>query len=283
LIYNKDATFPYPVLTNSLDNYDNGFFSLDVNLQANSDEYRFKVEYDLSSSYIEGLIKSNKAELIFVIQSKDNKFFSLNKSLEPICISKSRISLSKRTSIQLIVKAKEELCFKDNFDLIPFYDELKKDLVISKHSVLALSNIVIFDGSNKKPFELFEKKLDPNLKSDISIELGDESIIINYKSADFQFAEFSEAKALNYPYIYMGLQKALYKLIVEHSDDGESLDIDSMEIPENGLNYKLYNLLSSKFIDEVNINNMDEIICKVTDRIIEKYVHSIKGLTGNGN
>ncbi len=182
-----------------------------------------------------------------------------------------------------MIKSKEDISFEDNNDLIPFYSDIKSDLIVAKFSVLALSDIVLFDGSNKKPFEIFERKLDPSLKSDIAIEIGEESIIINYKSEDFQFNELPNSKTLNYPYIYMGLQKALYKLIVDEGEDNETLDIDDMDVPSNGLNLKLYTLLKSKFIEEVNTNNMDEVINIISDKILEKYVLSIKGIVANGN
>jgi hypothetical protein len=283
LIYNKDATFPYPVLTNGTDSYEGGYFSLDIELNENNNDYRFKIDYEISSDFLNDLLNNEKAQLVLIIQSKDNKFYNLNHPIEPISISKTRISLSKRTSIQLLIKANEDIRFNNNSDLISFYDDIRTELIVPAHSVLGLSNVVIFDGSSKKPFELFEKKLDPTIKSDISIELGEETIIINYRSEAFQFLTFPNSTVLNYPYIYMGLQKALYKMIVENSDDNESLFIDDIEPPTNGLSFKLYNLMKSKFVDEININNLDEVICKISDRILEKFSLEIKGIVDNGN
>ena len=81
----------------------------------------------------------------------------------------------------------------------------------------------------------------------------------------------------------MGMQKALMKMIKEKSDDGESLDFNDMEMPEEPLYAKLYNLLKSKGIDGVDINNIDEVIYKSSDRILEKFSNVIKGLNENGN
>lgn len=62
-----------------------------------------------------------------------------------------------------------------------------------------------------------------------------------------------------------------------------SLDFNDMEMPEEPLYAKLYNLLKSKGIDGVDINNIDEVIYKSSDRILEKFSNVIKGLNENGN
>jgi len=283
LIYSKDATFPYPVLIHGSENYKKNDFLLDVELQENNNEYRFIIKYSLNSDFLNNLVQGDKAELIFIVQSKDNKFYYLQKDENEIRIPKNRISLSKRTTLQLIIKANEQISLEDNLDLNEFYNDIRKDVFVPAHSVMGLSNIVLYDGNNKKPFDLFEKKLDPSINSDIAIELGEETILIVYRSEEFQFISFPGSIALNYPFIYMGLQKALYKMIVENSEDHESLSIDEMEPPSNGLSFKLYNLLKSKFVNELNINNIDQVIYNISDRIIEKYVQVVKGIGDNGN
>lgn len=283
MIYSKDATFPYPVLIHGSENYKKNDFLLDVELQENNNEYRFIIKYSLNSDFLNNLVQGDKAELIFIVQSKDNKFYYLQKDENEIRIPKNRISLSKRTTLQLIIKANEQISLEDNLDLNEFYNDIRKDVFVPAHSVMGLSNIVLYDGNNKKPFDLFEKKLDPSINSDIAIELGEETILIVYRSEEFQFISFPGSIALNYPFIYMGLQKALYKMIVENSEDHESLSIDEMEPPSNGLSFKLYNLLKSKFVNELNINNIDQVIYNISDRIIEKYVQVVKGIGDNGN
>ena len=67
--------------------------------------------------------------------------------------------------------------------------EFKDEIIVPKNSILGFSNSVIFDGSSAKPLDLFEKKVDPNLKSDIKIELTSETIVINYKNEALQFID----------------------------------------------------------------------------------------------
>ena len=81
----------------------------------------------------------------------------------------------------------------------------------------------------KKPYQLFEKRLDENLNSDIKIELGQETIIIHYRKPEFQFIHLPKSNVLNNPYIYTGLTKALQAFITNNSDDG---DVDLEEIKE---------------------------------------------------
>lgn len=283
MIYKKEANFPYPVLTNNSNCYEENNFSLDVELNENSTEYIFKINYDLSSEFLNNLISSEDAEIILIIQSKDNKFYTLKSNGESVHIPKSRISLSKRTSLQLLVKANKEISCEKNNELNDFYNNIKEDLVIQKNSVLAFSDVVIFDGSLKKPFELFEKKLDSNLKSDIKIDLDSETIIISYRNEELQFNDMRNSTTMNNHYIYMGLQKALFRFIKEHGGSEETVYIDEIELPTNGLDMKLYNLMKSKSISEVNMDNIDEVIYKISDKIIEKFTAAIKRLQRDGD
>ena len=284
MIYKKDANFPYPVLTNTSNTYKKPEFLLDIELKENSQYYKFEIKYNISSLFINNLLEDEKAQLILVIQSKDNKFFNLELGQKCIGIKKSRISLSKRTVIQLLIKAKEDIEFKANNDLNSFYNNLKEQIVLPKNSIVGFSNTVIFDGSNAKPLDLFEKKINPNLKSDIKIELGSETIIIHYKNKDLQFADSHISNKLNNHYVYMGLQRALYRFIINNNvGDYESVDLSSIEAPTNGLDFKLYNIMKNKFVDELNIENIDEVICLISDKILEKHSAAIKGLYNNGN
>lgn len=283
MIYKKDANFPYPVLTNTSYSYEDCQFILDVNLQENNNDYRFTFNIDISSRFIKQLLNNKKAKLILVIQSKDNKFFDIDLDDEYIDIPKSRISLSKRTVLQLLIQAKEEIHFNDNDELSSFYNGLKNHIIVPKNAILGFSNTVLFEGSNRKPLELFEKKINPNLKSDIHIELGTETIIIHYKNEELQFVDSPMSHTLNNHYVYMGLQKALYRFIVNNSQEGESVELDEIEIPSDGLDFKLYNILRSKLVREVSIDNMDEVIYLISDKILEKHAAAIKGLYKDGN
>ena len=83
---------------------------------------------------------------------------------------------------------------------------------------------------------LIYKKIDKNIKSDMEFRLGNETIIIVYRDEQFQFKEMPNSKELNYPYIYMGLQKALMSFILhENNNIDEEILIDEMEPPENPL------------------------------------------------
>ncbi|MDY2630018.1 MAG: hypothetical protein SOV85_01505 [Clostridium sp.] len=282
MIYKKDANFPYPVLTNSSNSYKDCNFTLDVNLEENTHNYRFTIEYDIDSEFINELLNYGQAELILVVQSKDNKFFILKNGEKYVEISKSRISLSKRTTIQLLIKAKENISFKNNYDLSEFYEEFKDKIIVPKNSVLGFSNSLIFEGSTTKPLEIFEKKIDPNLKCDIKIELGSETIIINYKNEALQFRDSSQSAALNNPCIYMGLQKALYRFIINNGN-GEEVDLDSIDCPTEGLDFKLYNLMQKKMITDLNLDNMDEVIHTISDKIIDKYAVAVRRMYSSGN
>lgn len=283
MIYKKDANFPYPILTNTSNSYDNCSFILDINLEENTNEYIFEINYDITSPFIEKLLQNGQATLVLIIQSKDNKFFNIEYGQKTKSISKSRISLSKRTTIQLFIQSNEEINFKNNYDLSSFYEEFKDEIDVPKNSILGFSNSVIFDGSTNKPLELFEKKVNPNLKSDVKIELGSETIIINYKNESLQFTDLPQSSTFNNPYVYMGLQKALYRFIVNNSEDHECVDLEEIEPPNDGLDFKLYNLMRKKKISELNIENIDEVIYAISDKMLEKYTAAVRRLYSDGN
>ncbi len=192
MIYRKDANFPYPVLSNTSDSYAVNYFDLDVTVSDNVDYYFFDFTYEIDSEFIRKLIADGKAQLILIIQTKDNKFYKLTPAQKQVKVKKSRISLNNRTAIQLHIQALEPIHFAGNDDLNDLYLAFRNELYVDQYALLGYSNIVRFNGSIKKPFELFEKKLNENLKSDIKIELGQEMIIIHYKDRTFQFNDLQK-------------------------------------------------------------------------------------------
>lgn len=284
MIYKKNANFPYPVLTNDSFSYSESNFNLDVSLEENTTFYRLKYEYELTSSFLSQLLEKQVAQLIIIIQSRDNKYYLVNPSDTFIDIPKSRLSLSKRTSIQLQIQSKDIISFLDNDDLNDFYSAFKKDLKVPRHALLAYSNIVMFDGSVIKPFDLFEKRLNPKLQCEIKFELGPETIIIHYRDPEYQFVNFTQSSTFNNLYIYTGLSKALHQFIINYSDDDqEYVDLTILETPKNTLDKKLYILMKKKMVSEISLNTIDEVIYKISDRIVDRYVSAMKGLLRNGN
>lgn len=246
MIYKKDVNFPYPLLTNTSTSYDSSDFIFEVELQENARSYHFIINYEISSDFITRLLVRGQAQLVLVIQSKDNKFYKLLPTQKSVEIAKSRISLSKRTTLQLHLLSKEEISFAENGDLNEFYNLFRDEIVVPKNSILGFSNIVVFEGSLAKPLDLFEKKLDPELRSDIKIELGSETIIIHYKHENLQFNDLPMSNRLNNPFIYMGLQKALHRFIVIHGEGEEFVDLQEIDVPSDELDLKLYNLMKKR-------------------------------------
>ena len=284
MIYKKDANFPYPVLTNTTTAYKNPSFTVDVALEENTNNYRFTLDYDISSEFIKQCIQQRKASVVFIVQSKDTRFVKLMPGQTFVDIEKSRISLNKRTSIQLQLQTAEQLTFEQNEDLTDFYEPFKANIILEKNQTLGFSNVVVFEGSIQNPLVLFEKKLNENLSSDIKYELGTETIIIHYKKADYQFNGMRNSRDFNTPYLYTGLQKALQNFIFEYSKDEEaSVDLLDCEVPENGLDYKLYNLMRKKMVTELSLDNIDEVISLISEKMIEKYSMAVRELDGNGD
>ncbi|UAL47986.1 hypothetical protein K7887_03190 [Sutcliffiella horikoshii] len=283
MIYKKDANFPYPVLTNKSNSYASSQFILDVELHENVHHYQFNYKYEIDSAFINKLLREGRAQLILIIQSKDNKFFKVSMAQSSIKILKSRISISSRTSIQMHIQSTEDVSFRNNEDLSTFYDKFKDELVVPKHSILGFSNVVMFEGSTTKPLELFEKKLNPALKSAIKIELSHETIVIQYRNEEFQFNNLPKSNTLNNPYVYTGMHMALHRFIVNNGEDNEYVDLLEIDPPANPLDLKLYHLMRKKMVEELGIDTIDEVIYAISDRMIEKYTTVVKGLISSGS
>ena len=88
------------------------------------------------------------------------------------------------------------------------------------------------------------------------------------------------SKELNYPYLYLGLQKALISFLMHANPDNpdEGVDVDEMEPPENALESKLFSLMQAKNISELTMDNLDEVIYKISDNLIMKYHNAVRGM-----
>lgn len=283
MIYKKVANFPYPILNVFLNSYKNNKFILDIDLSEDDENYLFKPIYEINSFFIKSLIAEEKATMFLIIQSKDNKFFKFQPDQEYVPVLKKRISLSSGTLMQLFIQSTSEISFEDNNDLTTFYDEFKGELIVPPNSLLGYSNIVKFNGDIKRRYDLFEKKLDENLPSEIKVELGLETIIIHYKNPNFQFVQLQN-KSFNNPYIYIGLRVALNQFIKNNAEEGdEYVDLRQLQVTDDLLDTKLHNLMTSKKVYEISVDNIDEVISRISDKIIEKYSNAIKELTHDEN
>lgn len=274
MIYNKEANFPYPVLSPQSFDYNNFDFNLKVNIEEVEDNYKFTITYTMDSPFIKKQLINRKAKLFLIIETKDAKIFELKDT--ELIVAKSRISLKRSTKFQLFIAATGRFTFMNNSDLDEFYDVMKKRIVLDKGNILAYSNVENFTGELKKPYELFDYAIDSTIKSDIQIRLTSEMIVIVYKTKELRYVGMAPQSNLNYHYVYMGLQKALLKLLFEEETD--TLVVNDVTEPKSGLSQKLVNLLSLKHVTEVNFENLDEMIHKISDSIILKHFEAVRGL-----
>lgn len=279
MIYKKDANFPYPILSSTSFAYEESDFTIKVSFEEDGDLYRFKIAPQLTSAFIENHLKDGQAQYVLVIQSKDTKFFPLKWDHLQVDIHKNRMSISSRTSIQLHVVAKSTIEFMNNEELNTFYDQLKHSITVPKHAMLGYSNIVTFEGGMKNPLDLFEKRLDPMLKSEIKFELGSECIVIHFRDKETQFQSMAKATAFFNPYLYTGLRMALERFIKTYAEeDDDVVELSQITQPEDLLDFKLYNLMVNKSVVELSVENIDEVIGRISNQIIEKYVKAVKEL-----
>lgn len=133
----------------------------------------------------------------------------------------------------------------------------------------------------KKPQELFEKKIDPNLKGPFEIELSNETIILKFKNENYQFVDIPNNRDLNNAYIREGLGRAVINFVINNGEENV-VEIDEIDPPEVELDFKLYNLMKSRNVKEVSLENIDEVVNIIGNNIIEKFTNAVRGLY-NGN
>jgi hypothetical protein len=281
MIFNKDAIFPYPILSPYSSDYPDSKFKFDIDLVADENNYTFNFDIILTSNFLISLLRDKRARTLAIMSSIDNKVYELHDN--SITIPRNETVMNKRTSIQLFIVANTRIHFRGNDDLSDFYGNSKKDIFLKKHTALAISNVIKFDGEMKKPFELFKYSYSPSIKSEIfiSVNKATEFIEIKFRDESYSFNTFGKTKNyLMYPYVYIGLQKALIQMIIDLSDSDLSFNVDDLEEPDDLLYRKIYNYLKIKKVNEVSYEELDLVIEKISDSIVSKYTKTIGELRG---
>lgn len=280
MIYKKEASFPYPVLSNTTNSYKEHDFVLDVvNLTEQEDLYSFTFSYEITSSFINQLLSQGSVHIILVIQSQDSFFKILRKGETVVSVPQNRLSLGSRTSMQLLIQSMEEISFSECDELGDFYAEIKEEITVEKNNLIGYSNVVTFEGSENKPLELIERKVDPSLTSAFKVELGPSTIILVFKDEKYQLGGILRNNSIMNMYIYEGLSRALYKFIQDNQSSAENeefIELNSLSEQSTALNQKLLDLMLNKGIEEIDLESIDKVISVISDNIIEKFVYSIR-------
>ncbi|TVP90352.1 hypothetical protein [Alkalibacterium sp.] len=286
MIYNKDAAFSYPVLSDTNNSYTDSGFNFRVNnIVDKTTSYDIFFEYDIESDFVRSLIDNNQAVLILIIQSDDNSFFELEKGQLYINLSKSRVSFNDKVRAQLHIQSKQNISFAHCEELVSFYNVMKSQLRIPQYSLIGYSNVSTVRNTGKEGIALFEKTIDSKMDFDFQIKLSNKTIVLKFKDERHLLQSTARSRNVMNIYLYNGLERALNQFINENIEDGEEgfflEDLDDSSL--NDLHYKLYQLLLKKGINEISYDSLDALVQKVAPSIIEKFTHSIERLNENGN
>lgn len=286
MIYNsKTATFNYPIYTNGSNAYEESEFNLYIEeLNEQQEYYDITYTIDITSSFIKGLIDEKMAEMIIVIQTKDNYFIKIEELTGSVSVPKQQLSLRYKTQIQVLLSATEKISFFECFELTPRYSNLKHDIVVQKNNLLGYSNVNTLNGVDTKATELFEYSIDESLNVPFKIELNETFIILKFKDIKYSFKQLSNLKGLNNMYIYQGLTRAIQQFIMNTSisaDDGDDffVELDLVdEVSLSVLDRKLFDLMKNKGVTELDMTMVDEVVNQISYQIIEKFVDEILGV-----
>lgn len=286
MIYKKAASFPYPVLSNTSSNYTESEFNFDVvNLNEDIEFYNFEISFDLTSDFVKQLLSSGKASLVLIIQSQDNYVVEIKEGDKYVSVPKNRLSLTSRTTIQLLIRSTDRVGFSTCNELDDFYEEIKDEIEIEKNNLIGYSNFVIFEGSESKPLDLIERKVDPFLSSAFKVELGPSTIILIFKDENYQLNGLTRNNSTMNMYIYEGLSRALFKFILDNQNDEDSeefIELNSLSEQSTPLNQKLLDLMINKGIEEIELESIDRVVSIISNKIVEKFTYSIREVRSSG-
>lgn len=281
MIYKKEASFSYPILHNNSFEYDSHSFNLQLNnLVLDHDVYQLFFDFELTSEFLTQLIKNHQAELILVLQNKDNYFQSINLHQNMIEIPKTSIDFSGHMSAQLFLRAISLISFENNKDLIFSYEDYLPYISVRPGQLLAYSTIDETEAKIQKNIYLFRYNYVADLNSEIEIYPDDDYININIRKDIVNIFPQGKKESLWIPFMYQGLQASLIKLIEEVGDTEDILVIDGQHHfdGDQTLNRKLYDLLISHQIEEISKECLDEVVYKIAPNLIQTYYKELRRL-----
>lgn len=282
MIYTKPTNFSYPILNNLQDDYLDKNFYIDIKTDyKDGRNYQFKINVDLASEFLLNEIKENRAKILLIISSVDSRYYEVNLDDPVVKVADNRVYLKNNTKFQSIIMSTDNINFKDNNDLHPFYDEFKSDINVGPGKLLAFSNYYTFSGNLEEAVEIFKQTIDPDLSVPIDIRLDSNFITLVFKDSNIGFKNSQDSRDLKNMYLYAGLQKALLNLISKNlnMNRGYSLE-DGIAVERinngNALDMKLKKLLQDKGIEYIYLENIDEVVQKIAEGIVNKYVEAVR-------
>ncbi len=290
MIYSKDASFSYPVFSNTNYAYEQPVFNFEVtNVNELNNDYELSFEYDLQSDFLQELLSTGKAILILILSSSDSQFYKINPQQSTIKIPKSRLSFAGKVNVQLHIQSAESINFASCEELNQFFSVFKSSITTSPKALLGYSNVSTVRNTGKNGVQLFVSEIDPTLKTDFTVRLSEDAIHLVFKEKEFLLRQVANKKGVMNMYLYIGLDRAIKSFIESNiqSTNGyqeASLFLSDLETHNlNNLEKKLYDLMASKNIDEIIYEDIDQIIQQIAPAIIRDFTASIERLHSNGN
>lgn len=279
MIYDKEASFPYPILTNKTEHYTDSYFSFEINLfDDDSKNYYFEVTYEIGPRFIRQLLDKKEIKMVLILESEDSKYVQITKTNQKITVPKTKFSLQKRTKFQLLLNASKDISMAECDELNDFYNLLKDEIVIPKGSLIGYSNVETYLGEETKSLILFEYIIEESSAIPFEVKLTNDTIVLIFNSNEY--IQVPNNNLLNM-YLYVGLSTALESFIRENdSNNEEEIELSSLSQNQStDLNQKLLDLMNNKNVEYLGYENLDEVINKISDQIIEKFGQSIQEVT----
>jgi hypothetical protein len=253
-------------------------FNVGIELIEEESDYVITFKTELESEFLQNLLSRGLASMYIVMTSFTTSEFI--PFANEVRFSKEKLDLGNKIRFQLYIVSEKAFTFGANNELDSYYRRIKDQIILKPNMLVGMSNIVNFNGQIKKPFELFSWKHNPSLDSEIKIELSTDEIIIHHKEKDYRYSYNDERRFLNNHYIYLGLQKALLAMFHKNKDT-EVIDLEdsSEELESSELDFKLINFLKVKKITRFSMDEIDHVISKISDGIIDKQAKVVRKIT----
>ena len=261
------------------------FSYLLVNILKILKNYQFKINIDLASEFLLKEMEKNRAKMLLIISSVDSRFYEVSIDDPLVKVADNKVYLKNNTKFQAIIMSTDNINFKYNNDLHPFYDEFKSDINVGPGKLLAFSNYYTFSGNLEEAVEVFKETIDPNQSVPIDIRLDSNFITLVFKDSNIGFKNSQDGRDLKNMYLYAGLQKALLNLISKNLNMDKDYDAyksleDGIAVERinngNALDMKLKHLLQDKGFEYIYLDNIDEAVQKIAEGIVDKYVEAVR-------
>jgi hypothetical protein len=271
----KYKHFPYPVLADFINDFKDGSFNSQIEINTNNDHYNFKVEFDLNDNDLERYLEREELGFAIHIECPFTSYRKLkisDKDLLDFNISADLLE-GKVEVVSLVISKKNiKNYFSDNFS--DFFKDFSFD--VYKGDILGVGEQLNFNAekesdSIKNISSIFaveaSEESDP---SALDVDLGGNKIIIYLEEEYFEkFKRLNKNQNLNSVFASLIVTPVLVEIIEKFKNDGGEKIRESEK-------YRWFRILNKKIkdigIDLKKSEDIEESSISIAQKLINRHL-----------